>query len=64
MRAEDARVLNKAVELMFSRGEIKQHQKEKALVILAEKYLQDGKVSKERGVKNDRTEKGNKAKKA
>lgn len=47
IKAKDGRVLNKAVERLVSKGEIKKTDKESALVVLAEKYLEsEGKLKK------------------
>lgn len=49
IRADDGRILNKAVEKLVSQGKVKKDEKEKALVVLSKEYLgikEDDKVNK------------------
>ena len=49
IKAGQGRVLDKAVQLLIDKGEIKKVDKEDALVVLAEKYLEsEGKLKKEK----------------
>lgn len=49
IKAKDGRILNKAVERLIAKGEIKKMDKEDAMVILAEKYLEsEGVYNKEK----------------
>lgn len=49
IKAKDGRILNKAVERLIAKGEIKKTDKEDAMVVLAEKYLEsEGKLKKEK----------------
>ena len=48
IKAKNGRILDKAVTLLIDKGEIKKTDKEDAIVILAEKYLESqGKLKKE-----------------
>lgn len=52
IKAKNGRILDKAVQLLIDKGEIKKVDKEDALVILAEKYLEsEGRLKKEKGKK-------------
>lgn len=46
--AKDGRIINKAVDKMISRGEIKKSEKHKAIVKLAEMYLESEKANKKK----------------
>lgn len=50
IKAKDGRILDKAIERLIAKGEVKKSDKEDAIVVLAEKYLEsENKLKKGRG---------------
>jgi hypothetical protein len=52
VRAVDGRVIDKAIQKLIDKGEVKKNKKEEALAILAQKYLDNEKSEKKNNKKN------------